>query len=52
MEVSVATADLDSVLDRGFRIAILASLGRHHGFHAGNHPTLVFVIGHAGVHCG
>jgi hypothetical protein len=44
MEVSVATGDLDSVLDRGFRCAILASLDRHHGFHAGNHPTIVFRI--------
>jgi hypothetical protein len=41
MEVSVTTADLDSVLDRGFCFAILPSLGQHHGFHAGNHPTFI-----------
>src|SRR5436853_7434488 len=42
MEVSVTTANLDRVLDGGFRFALLTSFGQHHGLHTGNHPTLIF----------
>src|SRR5450631_1546808 len=44
MKVSVTTSDPDSALDRGFRLSILASLSQHHSFHAGHHPTLIFIL--------
>jgi hypothetical protein len=44
MKVSVTSTDLDGALDRVFGFAFLASLGQHHGFHAGNQPALIIRI--------